>query len=104
MNNKKNDNLVNAKNINNYTKTPEEKEEEEQFKKRKELMNNKNNQVGGLKKLYIEKKKIENRINNSIHEFLYIKPNINFVKSKTKSKTKSNNRFKKIHKTKRFKN
>jgi hypothetical protein len=34
---------------------------------------NNNFQKGGVKKIYKEKKEIENRINKSIHEFLYLK-------------------------------
>ena len=51
-------------------------------------------QLGGYKKLYNEKKKIEYRINNSIHEFLYVKK-----RPTSKLKNKSRNK----HMTKRRK-
>jgi hypothetical protein len=37
-------------------------------------LSNKNIQKGGLKKIHKEKKEIENRINKSLHEFLYLRP------------------------------
>ena len=37
------------------------------------ITNNNNIQKGGLKKIHKEKKQIENRINKSLHDFLYLK-------------------------------
>lgn len=54
---------------------------------------NNNIQKGGLKKIYKEKKTIENRINQSLQEFLYLKPK---EKSNSFRSQKNNRKTKRI--------
>ena len=104
---KLNDQYKNTKeSVNNLSNQASAKATQHWNELNESIKNNKSNQsnseqiggqIGGFKKIHNENKKIENRINNSLYNFLYIKRNST---SKKKIKSKSNT----FHKTKRINN